>query len=252
MKKFKNLFLLLLAVGSLTFTSCLHIVEELTTRNNGSGTYKLTFDMHEMKDMVDMVQSMAGDSMGSDAAGAPAMGNPMAMMGMASESMQLVNALKAVPGVTNVSEVSDTTNFISSFTFDFANPEALNRGLAVIFKDRFDKKIQEPYKNGKKKFERLATADFGQLFRSLLDEASEAASAEESGAAGMGDMASMFFSSMTYKQVYHFPDRTVKKSSNPLSEISADKRTVTIELKPFDKEQQDKNPTVATEISLKK
>lgn len=250
MKKFKNLFLLLLAVGSLSLTGCLHIVEELTMRNNGSGSYKLTFDLSEMKDMLDMVKSMAADSTGqAPAEGMGELGNPMSMMGMKSESMELMNALKALPGVSNVAESNDTVKLVSSFSFDFADAAALNRALHAIYKDRFDKKIEDPYKNSKKKFERFATADLGTLFRTTFDEAADASEAEGE---GMGDMASMFFSSMTYKQVYNFPDRTVKKSTNPLSEISADGHTVTIEIKPFDTEQQKQNPSVATVVSLKK
>lgn len=250
MKKLKNLFFLVLAVASFSLTGCLHIVEELTTRANGSGTYKLTFDMSEMKSMVDMVKSMAADSLGQSAEGGmPGMDNPMSMLGMKGESMGLMSALKSVPGVSNINEVTDTVNFISTFSFDFADAAALNRAVNALFKDRFDQKITDPYEAAKKKFVRNATGDFGAMFRSALGEAMEESGDE---GAGMGDMASMFFSTMTYKQVYNFPDRTVKKSTNPLSQISADGHTVTIELKPFDAEQQKQNAGIATSISLKK
>jgi hypothetical protein len=248
MKSIKNLFLLLLTAGSLLATGCLHIVEELTTKKNGSGSYKLTFDMSEMKDMMDMVKSMAADSLSADSAAMPEIGNPMAMLGGKSESGAFLGALRSIPGITNVAESNDTVQLVSSFSFDYADNAALNRALHAIYKDRFDKKITDPYKNAKKKFQRFATADLGTMFRAAFDEASDAAGEDDE---GMGDMAGMFFSTMTYKQVYIFPDRTVKKSTNPLSEISADGHTVTIEMKPFDKEQQASNPSVATEIQLK-
>jgi hypothetical protein len=60
----------------------------------------------------------------------------------------------------------------------------------------------------------------------------------------------MFFADMTYKQIYHF-EKDVKKSSNELSEISEDTKTVTISQKPFDEEQAKKNIGVATVIKLK-
>ncbi len=56
---------------------------------------------------------------------------------------------------------------------------------------------------------------------------------------------------MTYKQTYHFPDAKVKKSTNPLSQVDSDGRSVTILLKPLDEEQQKKSPSVATTIKLK-
>ncbi|MDX1912304.1 MAG: hypothetical protein SFV22_12500, partial [Saprospiraceae bacterium] len=62
MKNLKNLFLAVLAVGASTLTGCLHIIEEATFRNNGSGNYKMTLDMSELKGMMDMMKGMAGDS----------------------------------------------------------------------------------------------------------------------------------------------------------------------------------------------
>ncbi|MCC7465121.1 MAG: hypothetical protein IT261_02570, partial [Saprospiraceae bacterium] len=58
----KNLFLAVLAISMTALTGCLHIIEEATFRNNGSGSYKMTLDMSEMKGMMDMFKGMAGDS----------------------------------------------------------------------------------------------------------------------------------------------------------------------------------------------
>lgn len=64
-------------------------------------------------------------------------------------------------------------------------------------------------------------------------------------------MVKMFFSDMTYQQVYQFPDMVVKKSSNKLSEISNNGHTLSITLKPFDEEQQKQKVGVATLVKLK-
>ena len=70
-------------------------------------------------------------------------------------------------------------------------------------------------------------------------------------AEGQMDMMKMFFADMSYKQVYHFPDRKVKSSTNKLGEITDDGHTVTYTIKPFDEEQQKKKVSVATKVKLK-
>ena len=61
----------------------------------------------------------------------------------------------------------------------------------------------------------------------------------------------MMFADMSYKQVYYFPDRELKKSRNDLTELSDNNHTMTITTKPFDEEQQKKKVSVAAEVKLK-
>ncbi len=77
------------------------------------------------------------------------------------------------------------------------------------------------------------------------------AEGEESDEAGNMEMVKTFFADMSYKQVYHFPERKIKNSSNGLSEISDEGHTLTITLKPFDEEQQKKKLNVGTVVKLK-
>ena len=87
----------------------------------------------------------------------------------------------------------------------------------------------------------------------LIGEELKKAVAENSGedAEGSMEMVKMFFAGMSYKQVYNFPDRVIKKNSNELGELSDSDHTLTITIKPFDEEQQKKNATVATTLKLK-
>jgi hypothetical protein len=73
----------------------------------------------------------------------------------------------------------------------------------------------------------------------------------DEGEEGNMDMMKTFLADMSYEQIYHFPDREVKKSDNKLGEISGDGHTLSIKLKPFDEEQQQKKATVATKVKLK-
>ncbi|MBK6930283.1 MAG: hypothetical protein IPH12_05240 [Saprospirales bacterium] len=92
---------------------------------------------------------------------------------------------------------------------------------------------------------RLSSGDLGEEIKKAL------ASGEEEAEEGSLEMMKTFFADMTYKQVYHFPERRIKKSTNELSEVSDDGHTLTITLKPFDEEQQKKRLNVSTEVKLK-
>lgn len=255
MKNFKNLALAVLAVSALTLTGCLHLIEEVTFKNNGSGTYKMTIDMSEMKGMMDMFKGMgeegqeAGDEeTTSDEApdmdgGGGDEDNGMAQMG--AELSAVAQSLKGVSGLTNVTEINDTTTFLFGYSFDFADVAALNKAMKIINKEKYDSKVEEVFRYKGGNFERLATADLGEQIKKSLAEAGDE---DESGSM---DMVSTFFADMTYKQVYHFPDAQIKKSSNTLSEVSNDGKTLSITLKPFDEEQQKKKASVGTTVKLK-
>ncbi|MBN8678382.1 MAG: hypothetical protein J0M29_09165 [Chitinophagales bacterium] len=263
MKNLKNLFLAVLAVSMTALTGCLHIIEEATFKNNGSGSYKMTLDMSEMKGMMDMFKGMAGDSsltsgMGIEGdstsiqtegdytppADAPAMEDPMG--GLGTQMSSVAATIRGVEGITNVVEINDTTNFQFGYSFDFVNVDALNRALRIINKDKYDAKVEEVFRFKGKSFERLGTGDIGEEMKKAMMN-----SDEEGGEEGSMDMVKMFLADMSYKQIYHFPDRTVKKSDNKLGEITDEGHTLTINIKPFDEEQQKKKASVATKVKLK-
>ncbi|MBV6440093.1 MAG: hypothetical protein DYG98_17890 [Haliscomenobacteraceae bacterium CHB4] len=242
MKNFKNQFLAVLAVGSMALTGCLHIIEEVTFKDKGTGNYALTLDMSEVKGMMDMLQTMSPDSAGGEM---PAgQDNSMAQMGQ--EISGVASTLKGIQGITNVVELNDTAAFKFGYSFDFADVAALNRALKVVNKDKYDSKVEEVFKFTGKSFERLSAGDMGEEIKKALSESE----GEEGGEEAM-DMMKMMFADMSYKQIYHFPDREIKKSSNALAELSDNNHTMTITLKPFDEEQQSKKVSVATEVKLK-
>lgn len=255
MKNLKNYLLAVLAITSLALTGCLHIIEEATFKNNGSGTYQMTLDMSEMKGMMDMFKSMGDEAPKEEGAGedasdeAPDMGgapdNGITQMG--SEMSSVANTLKNVAGLTNIKEISDTSSFRFGYSFDFADVAALNNAMKVIHKEKYDSKVEEVFKFKNGNFERLTSADLGEEMKKALAESEES---DESGAVD-ADMLKTFFADMTYKQVYRFPDSKVKKSTNTLSEISADGHSLTITLKPFDEEQMKSKPSVGTAVKLK-
>lgn len=240
MKKFQKLFLAVLALGSVVLTGCLHIVEEVTFRDNGNGKYSMILDMSEMKGMMDMLSTMSVDSTGGQM---PSQDNSMAQMGQ--ELSGVASTLKGIEGITNVVEINDTAAFKFGYSFDFADVAALNRALKIVNKDKYDSKVEEVFKFSGKNFERLPTGDMGEEIKKALAES------EEDDEEGAMDMMKTMFADMSYKQIYHFPDREIKKNNNELAELSNDNHTMTITLKPFDEEQAKKKVTVATEVKLK-
>lgn len=259
MKNLKNLFLAVFAMSVTALTGCLHIIEEATFRNNGSGTYKMTLDMSEMKGMMDMFKGMGGDSsamnMGGDStaiqgegdytppADAPVEADPMG--GLGDQMSSVAATLQGVQGITSVVEIKDTSNFNFGYSFEFADMAALNRALKIINKDKYESKVEEVFRFNGKSFERLSTGDLGEeMKKAMMDNSGD----DEEGSM---DMVKMFLADMSYKQIYHFPDRVVKKSDNKLGEIGDGGHTLTINLKPFDEEQQKTKASVATKVKLK-
>lgn len=244
MKNLKKLFLAVLATGSIGLTGCLHIIEEVTFNDKGTGKYSLTLDMSEVKGMMDMLQTMSPDSTQGEIPSQGEQDNSMAQMGQ--EISSVASTLKDIQGITNVVEVNDTASFKFGYVFDFKDVEALNRALKVVNKDKYDSKVEEVFKFSGKSFERLSAGDMGEEVKKALSESE----GEEGGDETM-DMMKMMFADMSYKQIYHFPDREIKKSSNELAELSDNNHTMTITIKPFDEEQATKKMSVATEVKLK-
>lgn len=255
MKNLKSLLLAMLTVGAMAVTGCLHIVEDVTFHDKGNGTYKMTLDMSEVKTMMDAMKGMTPDSATMDStaimdgampSGVPAeQDNSMAQMG---EQMSNVMAtLKGVQGITNVVEVNDTATYTFGYSFDFADVVSLNRALKIINKDKFDSKTDEVFKFNGKTFERLGTGDIGGEMKKALAENEGETEGDESSM----EMMKMMFADMTYQQIYHFPDRQVKKAENDLAELSDDNHTISITIKPFDDEQAKKKVSVATTAKLK-
>ncbi len=268
MKNFQKLALTTLTVASLALTGCLNILEEVTFRKNGSGSYKMTIDMGEMRGMMDMLKNMKPGDMGLDSLNMPndstgtdgisvvspngkpneapnplGDGNTMSQMGEQLSSVS--KSLQGVQGLTNVREINDSTNFQFGYSFDFTNVAALNKAMKIINKEKYESKAEEVFKYDGKNFERLSAGDLGAEIRKSLAES-------ENSEAEMGmDMVKTFFADMTYKQVYSFPDQKVRKSTNQISEISADGKTLTIALKPFNEDQQKKKVSVGTVVKLK-
>ncbi len=242
MKQFRFLLPVVLAVASV-LTGCLHIEEEVTFNNKGNGKYAMVIDMSEVKSMMEMFKGMAEDSTGG---GEMPDLSDTDMGDIGKELSGVTNSLSGIKGISNVREVNDTAQFRFGYSFEFTDIAALNSALRVINKEKYDSKTEEIFRYDGKSFERLAAGDLGEEIKKALAEG------EEEDMEGAMDMMKMFFGDMSYKQIYHFPNQSIKSSNNKLGEVSADGHTLTVNIKPFDEEQAKEKMTVATKLKLKK
>lgn len=226
----KNLTLLFaFLIGSMTLTGCFEIIEEIHYKKDGSGTYKFTMDMSQMKGLMDM--AMASDTTGS-----------MNMDTMAAVGREMSEKVRGIQGISNIKEVTDAENLIFGVEYDFANMEALNAAAKANASEEMNEAADKPsFKGGKKEFTRL---DVKGGLGGLLNGAMGDLGGEE------GEMALAFFKDVSYTMIYHF-DRKVKKTSNKLAEISDDKKTVTLKYYLFDDDRGGKTGTIENIIKLK-
>lgn len=256
MKNLKKLFFATFILSMTALSGCLHIIEEVTFRNNGSGNYKMTLDMSEMKGMMDMFKGMGdtasdmeGDSTAISGEGdfspTPDVSIEDPMGGLGEQMSSVAGMIKGIQGITNIVEINDSSSFKFGFSFDFADVAALNRALKVINKDKYDTKVDEVFRFSGKSFERLNVGNLGSEMQKAM------MSGEDDDAEGGMEMFKMFLADMSYKQLYHFPDRVVKKNDNKFGEVINNGHTVSITLKPFDEEQMKKKASVATKLKLK-
>jgi len=256
MKNLKKLRFAALILSMTALSSCLHIIEEVTFRSNGSGNYKMTLDMSEMKGMMDMFKGM-GDTTGDmegdstsitgegDFSPSPDVAVEDPMGGLGEQMSSVAAMIKGIQGISNIVEIKDSSNFNFGFSFDFADVATLNRALKIINKDKYDTKVDEVFRFNGKSFERLNVGNLGAEMQKAM------MSGEEDDAEGGMDMFKMFLADMSYKQIYHFPDRVVKKNNNKFGDIGNNGHTLSVTLKPFNEEQINKKASVATKLKLK-
>lgn len=195
-------------IMSLFLQSCFEIKEIITINKDGSGTFTMSIDMSEVKAMVENFSGGNGGDTGS----------PLAEMEKEYEETHV--KLEVIEGISNITFVTENDGYVISTGFDFANIDALNRGMNVVYEDENEDGTQTEYYILKKKnFERT-------LSHNLLEQLKG-----EIGDGGMGvqgmDLATVF-SDVAYVNIVTFPGRKIKKTSSDDIEISEDGSTMTL------------------------
>lgn len=222
----------MLLVSSVLFTGCFEMLEEVHHNSKkGTGTYKFVMDMGGIKPMLEMAAAM--DTTGQ-----------FNIDTIDQFSAEFVNKVTGLNGISDIKEIKDKENLQFGVEFSYKNIPSLNVAVGQLFDDgQLKSGGGEVFFNAKKKvFERIDA----RAFNSLIDEFTGAAGGE----GGEMDMAMMFLKDVSYTMIYHF-DKKVKKVSNDLATISADKKTVEMKYFLFDEDRGGSSGTIENKIKLK-
>ena len=205
----KNFFsLCLLLISSLFVTSCLEVIEEITIKKDGSGTYSSTVDASQMAEQMAMLGSMdtTGEMM------------PKMKFSMDSTFLSSFAQVSKVEGIKNF-KVDTSKAYVYTYTVDFKDVATLNKIVAV------------GKSNSKVDASNLYSFSKGKISRR-----NEMANNSNSMMGDMGEqeeMAKTMLKDMKYTVIYHVPNK-IKGNKNKMSVLSDDKKTLTLQCSMLD------------------
>ncbi len=244
----KNVFLLLIAVCM--FTSC-NFTEEITFKEDGSGEFMMSYDMSEvMKTMLEMEANRTGNnekekkkkSIDSVVYFKEMLAEKADSIATLSEEEQ--KELKALENVVmKIKMDEDAGLFNFGFGASFSSLEQLPQVLETI--DQAKKmnakenaqitqmNNSEVAKSAENIMDYLVFDYDGKQFSRRVSEefkrTEEDQTALESEMGQMGEEAQNFFNDMTYKLIYHFPNK-IKSVSRKDAVVSNNGKTVTVNM----------------------
>ncbi len=217
-KTFLGLALLLMALG---FSSCFDILEEYEFNADGSGKAKMEMDMSKM---MAFMEGMGGALDSTDQGGE--MSKSMDEM---FEDTQAMDALKNIPGISNVVNLNSPERKVIGYTYDFANIEALNAALVVRGNDMGMGEALGMASSDNESEKDNSFSLVGKKFSRKMDmKMDEDEDADEETKQGL-EMAKMMFKDAKYTVRYTFARNVKKVKGNDAAVIGADGKTVTIE-----------------------
>jgi hypothetical protein len=212
MKKIIRSFLFAALV--FTATGCLDILEEITFNKDGSGTYVTAYDITELVDTYDML-----DTTGK--------GRKDLERTLDSTFEVLKKKTARINGVSAVS-IDKSKKNVTKLRLNFTNITVLNK---VLNQDKKLASEMNLYSQSKGRLSRKASGVSSWLGGNSEEDDDE--------------MMSSVLSEMKYRIIYHLPKR-VKKMTNEDATLSNDKKTVTLEVS--HKEVKENTKTLANEI----
>ncbi|NJN35014.1 MAG: hypothetical protein HC817_12925 [Saprospiraceae bacterium] len=202
----KKLFSALFALFTLSFTACFDITEEITVAKNGSGQYVNIIDASKLAEQMTLFAAF--DTTGEMI--------PRMKYSLDSTFSTTWDGYRTVAGINNV-KVDTSTPYVYKLTMDFKDMTALN---AALNKGKTTE-AQDAYIWEKGKLTRKDLAlNLGELGAEMGDESQK-------------EMLKGFLKDMSYKIIFHLPE-SIKKSSNEAATVSADKKTVTMDMNMLD------------------
>ncbi|MCD4746521.1 MAG: hypothetical protein K8R58_09490 [Bacteroidales bacterium] len=191
----KKIFLFLLFISSLFLSSCIEITEEIIVNSDQSGKLNFKINLKKIGFLINTSKNYFDISLPDE---------------INKQFASSAKILKNKEGISNVNYFKDKKNELFSLSFDFENTKELNNALYELFNN--NKHFYKPsyIKINKKK---LKKANFGPALRMYIRKQKNQNIDKE------------LFELVTYKTIYHFPDK-VKKASNKKAIIKNDETTV--------------------------
>lgn len=200
-----KIWVLLLLAATLSMQSCFEIREVVRFSHDGSGSFSLSIDLSQVKQMLQ------GFSQGNEASG----GSPFENMG--AEYQKTREKLEAVDGISNMRFISENDGYVITTGFEFSNIDALNKGMDVVYENETGSaEVPEYYKFKRRNFERTAAHNFLDLVKNEF-------SGSDMSVEGM-DL-SKLFADVAYVNEIHFEGRKIRRVRSGDVTISEDKTT---------------------------
>lgn len=204
----KQLFVFIFFGLIFLLSSCIEIVDDITIRNDGSGTLKYNINLSSSK--VKIASILALDSLD---------GRKIPSLDEIKEKVALFKVkLAAQPGITNVTLDPNWADYIFKLQCDFTNVAMLQKALKTVVEDiSKDKTISE------KDYDWLSW-DGQKLVRSVpeISLKSKTLKQEEIDLLKLG----------SYTSISRF-DRLVEKFDNPEAKLSQNKLNVMVKTNPY-------------------
>lgn len=189
-------------------TGCFDIVEEYHVNRDGSGHAIYTVDLSEMGEL--MASFGGGDDESADS------------LKEAFELTDEMEALRNIPGISNVKNESDPDSWVLSYSYDFESIEALNR---VAEQEHGGGNMMDAMMMGEQGSESPVVSYMikGTKFTTTHEGSKYEPDAEN---AEMAQMMKGMFESHSYRKVFVF-EQTVKKVKGENATLGGDGHTVT-------------------------
>lgn len=218
-------FLLLMAIS---LSSCITIIEEITLRKDGSGSYRLVLDASKVKNMLGGMGNSLVEKLDKDTSTAMVMPDTSVTIVQEEKKYDLTaRVLAGKRGVSNSKGFNDTTTMQSGYAFDFANLTDMQDALLSLEDGEGFGLWNEGASmalSGKTLKRRNGSSNLNDFLMEIMDKDGE----ESKDRAAVQGMFKMMFQELEFKTVYHFPDQKIKKCNDKSAEISSDRHTLTI------------------------
>ncbi|MCC7465120.1 MAG: hypothetical protein IT261_02565 [Saprospiraceae bacterium] len=218
-------FMLLMAVS---LSSCITIIEEITIRKDGSGSYRLALDASKVKDMFGDMGNSLESKLELDTTVAIEAPDSVGTIVQEEKKYDMTARLLAEKrGISNSKGFNDTITLQSGYAFDFASLADMQDALLSLEDGEGFGLWNEGASiamSGKKLKRRYGSSNFSDFLMEVMDKEGE----EDKDKNAVQGMFKMMFRDLEFKTVYHFPDQKIKKCNLKGAEISSDRHFLTI------------------------